>query len=254
MTSVARDTPTRAVRIGITGPIGCGKSQVARWLGELGAVVIDADAVARDATAPGQPAHDAVLARFGAVVMAADGTLDRAALARIVFADPAELRDLEAIVHPAVRPRILAAMAAADAAGAPAVVVEAIKLVEGGLAELLDEVWLITCNRDSQRQRLLERGMRSADAERRITAQSGLAETVGPSATRVLETSGALAGTRDLVAAAFGAALDQWAGEADAPGAGEADAPGAGEADAPGAGEADGLGVGGGDVMGPEPG
>ena len=85
----------------------------------VGAVVIDADAVAREVTAPGQPGHDAVLARFGDAVRAADGTLDRAALARIVFSDPAALRDLEAIVHPLVRPRILAAIdAAARHAGA----------------------------------------------------------------------------------------------------------------------------------------
>ncbi len=139
-------TAARPVRIGLTGPIGCGKSTVARWLGERGAVVIDADAVAREVTAPGQPGHDAVLARFGDPVRAADGTLDRAALARIVFSDPAALRDLEAIVHPLVRPRILAAIDAAAGTEAPAVAIEAIKLVEGGLAELCDVVWWVTCH------------------------------------------------------------------------------------------------------------
>ena len=124
----------RAVRIGITGPIGCGKSQVARWLADLGAAVVDADDVARAMTAPGGPAHDAVVSHFGPAVTTSDGTLDRAALARVVFADPDRLRELEAIVHPAVRPRILAAVDAADAAGVAAVVIEAIKLVEGGLA------------------------------------------------------------------------------------------------------------------------
>jgi dephospho-CoA kinase len=196
----------RARRIGITGPIGCGKSQVARWLGELGAVTVDADAVAREVTAPGQPAHDAVLARFGSAVTAADGTLDRAALARIVFADPAQLRDLEAIVHPAVRPRILAAIDAADAAGAPAVAIEAIKLVEGGLAALCDEVWLVTCDAAAQRERLLARGTPAADADRRIAAQAGLEDRVGPVATRVVDTSGEAAGTRELVEALFRAA------------------------------------------------
>ena len=91
---------TRTVRIGITGPIGCGKSQVARWLSERGAVVVDADVVARDATAPGTRAHAAILRRFGPPVTAADGTLDRAALGRVVFGDPAAMRTLEAIVHP----------------------------------------------------------------------------------------------------------------------------------------------------------
>src|SRR5437870_308144 len=116
------------IRIGLTGAIGCGKSTVAGWLGELGAFVVDADIVAREVVEPGEPALDAVVARFGPDVVRDDGSLDRAALGRIVFADPAALRDLEAIVHPAVRPRILAAVAAAERAGARAVVIEAIKL------------------------------------------------------------------------------------------------------------------------------
>ncbi|HEX5823160.1 MAG TPA: dephospho-CoA kinase, partial [Candidatus Limnocylindrales bacterium] len=131
-----RKTRGRTVRIGLTGPIGCGKSTVAALLATRGAVVVDADEIARAVTAPGQPAHDAILTRFGDPVRAADGSLDRAALARIVFADPAALAALEAIVHPAVRPVILAAIEAAEAGAAPAVVVEAIKLVEGGLAAL----------------------------------------------------------------------------------------------------------------------
>jgi dephospho-CoA kinase len=134
VTSAATRAVTRAVRIGLTGPIGCGKSTVGGWLAARGANVIDADAEARAVTAAGQPAHDAILERFGDVLRGPDGTLDRAALARLVFSDAAALRDLEAIVHPAVRPRILAAIRAADAAGARAVVIEAIKLVEGGPA------------------------------------------------------------------------------------------------------------------------
>ena len=100
------------VRIGLTGPIGCGKSTVAGWLGERGAVVVDADAVARQVTEQADVAA-AVVARFGPDVRRADGSIDRAALGRVVFADPVALRALEAIVHPAVRPRILAAIAEA---------------------------------------------------------------------------------------------------------------------------------------------
>ena len=209
--AVARSTGPprqRALRIGLTGPIGCGKSTVAGWLAARGAVVVDADAVARAVTAPGEPAHDAVLARFGDAVRVADGTLDRAALARIVFPDAAALRDLEAIVHPAVRPRILAAIDASDRAGAPAIVIEAIKLVEGGLAALCDEVWLVTCDSAAQRARLAGRGMAPADAERRIAAQADLVERLRPHATRVLETNGtpeeAEAATAALLSAALG--------------------------------------------------
>jgi dephospho-CoA kinase len=182
--------PARALRIGITGPIGCGKSTVAASLAARGAVVVDADDLARAVTAPGEPAHDAVLARFGGAVRAPDGTLDRAALAGVVFADPAALRDLEALVHPAVRERILAAMAAADAAGAPAVVVEAIKLVEGGLADACDEAWLVACRPATQRDRLTRRGDAAADAERRIAAQGDLVARLRPRVTRVLWTDG----------------------------------------------------------------
>jgi dephospho-CoA kinase len=212
VTDAARDPAAtahghRAVRIGVTGPIGCGKSQVARWLADLGAAVIDADEVAKAVTAPGEPAHDAVIRHFGPAVRTADGMLDRVALAGVVFADPDRLRELEAIVHPAVRPRILAALYGADAAGAPAVVIEAIKLVEGGLASLCDEVWLVTCDAGSQRERILARGTPADDADRRIAAQAGLAERLAPAATHVLDTSGDAAVTRETVETLFRAAL-----------------------------------------------
>lgn len=207
---------SRALRIGLTGPIGCGKSTVAGWLAARGAVVVDADAVARAVTAPGEPGHEAVLAHFGDAVRGADGALDRAALARLVFAAAAALRDLEAIVHPAVRPRILEAMAAADRAGAPAVVVEAIKLVEGGLAALCDEVWLVTCDPEAQRARLTGRGMAPADAERRIGAQGDLRARVrSHSGVVVVDASGDRGLTEELVAVAYAAALARAGAESD---------------------------------------
>ena len=211
MTETGSDpvAPPRTVRIGLTGPIGCGKSTVAGWLATRGAVVVDADEVARAVTAPGQPAHDAVLARFGDPVRRADATLDRAALARIVFADAAALRDLEAIVHPAVRPAILAEIAAAEAAQVPAVVIEAIKLVEGGLGDLCDEVWLVTCDARVQRERLLARGADAEDADRRIDAQRGLVERLRPAASRILDTSGPAVDTRSVLATMWDAAVDR---------------------------------------------
>jgi dephospho-CoA kinase len=213
----------RPVRIGITGPIGCGKSTVAGWLGELGAVVIDADRVARRLTPPGSAPLAAIVDAFGRRVLRRDGTLDRTELGRIVFGDPAQLARLEAIIHPAVRPRIIELLAAADAAhvdgaegaaGRPAaVVIEAIKLVEGGLAALCDEVWLVTCDPAVQRKRIAVRGAAAgqspdpADTEARIAAQSDMVERLRPSATRILDTSGSIAKSRSRVEAAFEAAL-----------------------------------------------
>jgi dephospho-CoA kinase len=200
------------IRIGLTGPIGCGKSTVAGWLGERpGVVVIDADRVARDVLAPGSPELAAVVARFGEDLVDGADVLDRSALGRIVFADPVALRDLEAIVHPGVRPRILAAIAAAEAAGASAVIIEAIKLVEGGLATLCDEVWLVTCDPGVQRSRLAGRGERMDDAAARVAAQGDLTDRLAPAAHRTLDTSGSLQATRSLVDAALDAALSRTA-------------------------------------------
>ena len=197
----------RTVRIGITGPIGCGKSQVTRWLARHGVRVVDADEEARAVTAPGGPVHDAVVRRWTEAA-AADGTLDRAALGRIVFADPAALRELEAIVHPAVRPRVLARIAAAEAVGAPAIAIEAIKLVEGGLAAECDEVWLVTCDADAQQARLTGRGTAPDDAAQRVAAQAGLAARLAPHATLILDTSGREAETMALVEDALREALE----------------------------------------------
>jgi dephospho-CoA kinase len=185
--------------VGLTGPIGCGKSAVAAMLGELGASVIDADRVAHEVTAPGTPALAAIVETFGASVVRPDGGLDRPALGRIVFGDPVALERLEEIVHPAVRPAILDRIAAAQAQRAPAVVIEAIKLVEGGLAALCDEVWLVLCDPAEQRARLAGRGQAAADAEARIAAQSDIVERLLPSATRVLDTSGPMEDMRALV-------------------------------------------------------
>jgi len=196
-----------SLRIGLTGPIGCGKSTVARWLAEEGAAVVDADEIAREVTAPGEPAVSAIAERFGPGLIRSDGSLDRAALGRIVFADADRLRELESIVHPAVRPRLLAAVEAAEAAGAPVVAIEAIKLVEGGLAALCDEIWLVTCQRGDQRERLAGRGEEPADADRRIAAQGGLIERLRPVATRIVDTSGSPEAVRRRVMDASRAAI-----------------------------------------------
>jgi dephospho-CoA kinase len=197
------------LRIGLTGPIGCGKSTVATWLAALGAVVVDADEIARQVTAVGEPALDAVIARFGEAYRRPDGSLDRSALGRLVFSDAEALRELEAIVHPAVRPRIEAAVAGAEAAGGVAVVVEAIKLIEAGYAEECDEVWLVTCDPDTQRLRLVGRGSTPAEADQRIVAQGDVGGRLAPHATRLIDSSGTEVVARRRVEEAWEAAIDR---------------------------------------------
>ena len=193
----------KALRIGLTGPIGCGKSTVASWLAGYGLVVVDADDVARDVVEPGTPGFDAVIGAFGGDLVQPDGSLDRAALGRAVFSDPDALRRLERIVHPAVRPKILEQVIAADAANAPGVVIEAIKLVEGGLATFCDEVWLVVCDPVTQRSRLQARGQDGGTAEARIAAQADPATRLRPHATRVIDTSGTREATRAAVLQAW---------------------------------------------------
>ena len=165
------------VLIGLTGPIGCGKSTVAGWLASMGGRRIDMDMLAREVTAPGTATLPAVRRRFGDGVFAAGGSLDRAALAAIVFRDPAALEDLERIVHPFVRERLVEEVASAGAAGVPFVVIEAIKLVESGIAAACDVVWIVDCGPEMQRARLSGRGVTPEDAERRMAAQgAGLAD------------------------------------------------------------------------------
>jgi dephospho-CoA kinase len=199
--------------IGITGPIGCGKSTVAAMLGELGATVIDADELARRATAPGEPTLAEIRERFGDDVFATRGVLDRAALASIVFDDPAALRDLEAIVHPAVRALVEAELRDARAAGSPFVALEAIKLVEGGFAERCVETWIVECEPEEQRERLRGRGVSDDDAARRLEAQGPdlagrLAERLGTRPHRRISASGSVAMLRERVEDALADVLD----------------------------------------------
>jgi dephospho-CoA kinase len=203
----------RPLRIGITGPIGCGKSAIATALAERGGIVVDADALTRHATHPDSLALAQIRGRFGAGVIRRDGSLDRAELGRIVFADPDALRDLEAIVHPAVRPLIERAVGSAESQHPPFVVIEAIRLVEAGLAGQCDEVWLVTCEPGQQRDRLAGRGMPADEIDRRMSAQgTDMIERLRPRATRVIDASGTVEETRRHAFAALDAALMGGAG------------------------------------------
>jgi dephospho-CoA kinase len=162
----------RAPVIGLTGSIASGKSTVSSLLRELGATIVDADQLARDAVAPGTTALAAIKARWGPAVIAADGTLDRTALRRIVFADPAERRALEDIVHPDVETLRGAAVARAQAAGAPVIVCDIPLLFEKHLEHQFDAVVFVDANDEARRTRLVAtRGLSGAEAEAMMAAQ-----------------------------------------------------------------------------------
>ncbi len=183
---------TRSPLIGLIGPIGCGKSTVAGWLVDRGAAVVDADRLTRELMSPGAPVTEAVVARFGGEFRRNDGSLDRAALGRLVFADQDLLADLESIVHPAVSRLMPDAIRAADATRPVAIVLEAIKLVEAGSAPWCDEIWLIVCKPEAQLARLIGRGMTVTDAHQRIDAQANSVPLWRSAATRVLHMDGSL--------------------------------------------------------------
>ena len=160
----------RAVRVGLTGGVGSGKSSVAALLADKGAVIIDADRNAREVVEPGTPGYDAVVARFGPSVVSADGTLDRAAIANIVFNDEQALADLNAIVHPLVGQKMAQLMAEAPAGSI--VVHDVPLLVENKLGPAYDLVVVVLADAETRVARLEGRGMPEADARARIAAQA----------------------------------------------------------------------------------
>jgi dephospho-CoA kinase len=143
---------------------------VARLLSERGALVIDADAIAREIVAPGEPALAEIAERFGAGVLAADGSLDRAALAAIVFSDEAALSDLNGITHPRIAERTAERIAAAPADAV--VVYDMPLLVENRLTDQWDVVIVVEANRQVRIARLLERGLAEEDIELRMSRQA----------------------------------------------------------------------------------
>ncbi|MFD7201725.1 dephospho-CoA kinase [Streptomyces sp. NPDC059893] len=158
------------LKVGLTGGIGAGKSEVSRLLVEHGAVLIDADRIAREVVEPGTPGLTAVVEAFGSHVLAPDGTLDRPALGAIVFADADRLAVLNSIVHPLVGAR----SAELEAAAGDSVVVHDVPLLaENGLAPLYDVVVVVDASPETQLDRLVRlRGMSEEDARARMAAQA----------------------------------------------------------------------------------
>lgn len=163
------------LKVGLTGGIGSGKSEVTRRLAALGAYVVDADVLAREVVEPGTPGLAAVAAEFGAEVLRPEGSLDRDRLGAIVFADPAARARLNAIVHPLVGAATAERFAAAPA---DAIVVHDVPLlVEVGLAAAYDVVLVVAATPETQGSRLVRaRGMSADEARSRIAAQAPLAD------------------------------------------------------------------------------
>ena len=187
------------LRVGLTGGIGAGKGEVARRLAGYGALVIDADQVAREVVAPGTPGLDEVVAAFGTRVLRPDGSLDRALLGEIVFSDAALRGKLNAIVHPLVGVRM---REIEETAGAQDIVVHEIPLLaENGLAGAFDVVVVVDAPPEVQVERVVSsRGMTRSHALARMSAQATRDERLAV-ATTVVDNSGSLDDLDDRVAA-----------------------------------------------------
>ena len=187
------------LRMGLTGGIASGKSAVAALLRDMGFRVLDADSLAHKLMEPGQAAHDEVLKEFGAGLADASGRIDRAKLASIVFADPAKLARLNAIIHPRVEEMVFRQFDEWQHNGVRDVVfVEAALLVEAGLAKKLDGLVVAYCAPEQQLARLRARGMSEVEAKRRIAAQLPVREKLRH-ATESIDCSGTLEETRAQV-------------------------------------------------------
>ncbi|MCK0113807.1 dephospho-CoA kinase [Ornithinimicrobium sp. F0845] len=165
------DAPDLLLRVGLSGGIGSGKSTVSQTLADRGAVVIDADLLAREVVEPGTPGLAAIAQRFGDDILTPEGALDRAALGRVVFGDPAARTDLEGITHPLIAERTRELIAAAPAHSI--VVHDVPLLVEVGYAPRYHLVIIVGASRETRLRRLTDlRGMTGAEAEQRIDAQA----------------------------------------------------------------------------------
>jgi dephospho-CoA kinase len=194
--------------IGLTGGIGSGKSTVAQILGEFGAPILDADKVAHTTYAPGAPAYEAVVAAFGADIVAPDRTVDRKKLGAVVFGSPERLNKLTSIVWPATFESIRRNVSELRASGAKLpIVVEAAILIEANWHPLFDEIWLVRASREQVIARIeSQRGLKPAETEARIRAQLSDEERA-KHATLVIENNGSIEELRDLLKTIWSEAL-----------------------------------------------
>src|SRR5262245_3934789 len=197
--------------VGLTGGIACGKSTVDAMFGELGAHVIDADAIVHGLLAPGGAAVAPVTSAFGPSVAAADGGIDRTALGAIVFADAGARARLERLVHPLVGEEIAARIGALRRApGGPIVIVDAALLVETGIDRRFDRLIVVTCREETQIRRLLaDRKMPREEAEKRIRAQASSEEKAARAGYRI-DNDGGFEATRAQVEKVYRSLLEDF--------------------------------------------
>ena len=186
--------------IGLTGGIACGKSTVSKALRALGACIIDADAVAHELSQPNHALFNAYVQRFGMAIVTPGGTLDRAAIARLIFTDPTMRAEVEQISHPLIRRAVEERLRMAEKEQKRAAVLDVPLLFEAGWDALADEVWVVALPPEEQLTRLLARDktMSEGEARARIAAQMPLAEKCAR-ADVVIDNSGTKEETRDYV-------------------------------------------------------
>lgn len=186
--------------IGLTGGIACGKSTVSKALRALGACIIDADALAHELSQPNQALFNAYVQRFGMAIVTPGGTLDRAAIARLIFTDPTMRAEVEQISHPLIRRAVEERLRMAEKEQKRAAVLDVPLLFEAGWDALADEVWVVALPPEEQLTRLLARDktMSEVEARARIAAQMPLAEKCAR-ADVVIDNSGTKEETRDYV-------------------------------------------------------
>lgn len=177
--------------VGLTGGIASGKSFVADILASLGAVLIDADILAREVVEPGEPVYRTVVRRFGEGILRPDGSLDRKALGRIVFSDRTARRELEEMIHPAVAELAGRRLAEEERKGTRVVVYVVPLLFEAEVASMVDEVWVVAVNEETELARLMKRdGIDRVEAQRKMGAQMRMQEKIDR-ADVVIDNSGA---------------------------------------------------------------
>lgn len=186
--------------IGLTGGIASGKSTAARTLADLGARIVDADQVARDIVAPGQPALADIVRAFGRDMLQPDGGLDRKRLGALIFADADKRGVLNAITHPRIAMETQTRLNKLREEGVPVAIYEAALLVENGVHKAVDALIVVVCDETTQLARLIGRdGYSEADARARILAQAPVSDKIA-AATWVVDTSGPLADTKKQLA------------------------------------------------------